>query len=125
MPPLILHVEDDLMLRSLVSLTFQNLGFRGKTVFATTIGQGERQLDKAAQEGRRFDLIISDMHLPDGKGLDLVRYVRASPMWRTTPTLILSGDANPQLVGRAYALGANAYIDKAPPNRSVCDVVST
>jgi hypothetical protein len=39
--------------------------------------------------------------------------------------LILSGDVDPKTVARAYALGANAYISKFPPGRSLGDVVTS
>jgi DNA-binding response OmpR family regulator len=61
--------------------------------------------------------------LPDGSGLDVVRYVRASDTWRSTPVLILSSDPDPRRVGRAYALGANAYIDKSAPGRTLVQVL--
>jgi CheY-like chemotaxis protein len=90
-----------------------------------TIAEGEELLDAMERDGDEVDLIISDMNLPDGNGLDLVRYVRASVLWKDTPMLILSGDVDSKKVGRAYALGANAYIDKAPRGTSLPDVVST
>src|SRR3569623_2054800 len=105
MAPVILHVEDDLALRASVDLTFQRVGFRGTMIHASTIAQGEQILDAVAREARCLDLIVSDMHLPAGSGLDLIRHVRATPAWKTTPMLILSGDHAPRLVGRANALG--------------------
>jgi two-component system, chemotaxis family, chemotaxis protein CheY len=120
----ILHVEDDVALTELVALSLEALGFRGTTVTAETVEQGEEILDDAARTGKRLDLILSDMHLPDGTGLDLVRHVRASATWRTTPMLILSSDLNPNNVGRAYALGANAYVSKSPRGRSLHDVIT-
>jgi CheY-like chemotaxis protein len=120
----ILHVEDDISLSALITLSFEGLGFRGETITATTVEAGEKILDDAARDGHTFDLIISDMNLPDGTGLDVVRHVRASPAWKTTPMLILSGDLNPKKVGRAYALGANAYVDKSPRGRSLDQVVT-
>jgi hypothetical protein len=80
-------------------------------------------LEQAASSGERIDLIISDMNLPDGSGLDVVRDVRASREWRATPVLILSGDVNPRIVDKAYALGANAYLDKSPRGRSLSELL--
>lgn len=125
MAPVILHVEDDLALRAIVSITFQRVGLGGKMLHASTVAQGAQILDAAARDARTLDLIVSDMHLPDGTGLELIRHVRATPAWKTTPMLILSGDHDPRLVGRAYALGANAYINKAPSGRTLGDVITT
>src|SRR6478736_2465106 len=108
----ILHVEDNTMLGALVALALEGLGFTGKRINCDTVNKAVTILDEAAQKDERFDLIISDMHLPDGTGLDVVRYVRENPKWKSTPMLILSSDVDPKTVARAYALGANAYISK-------------
>jgi CheY-like chemotaxis protein len=119
----ILHVEDDASLRALVDLSFEGFGFHGKTVTAQSVAEAVEDLDDAEAAGETFDLIICDMNLPDGTGLDVVRYVRANETWRTTPVLILSSDPDPRRVGRAYALGANAYVDKSAPGRTLIEVL--
>ncbi|HTL35088.1 MAG TPA: response regulator [Kofleriaceae bacterium] len=121
MRSVLLHVEDDPMLRTIVQMSFENLGFRGTVVFASTIHEARQHL--AAPGERTFDLVISDMHLPDGTGLDVVRLVRQGPHTAITPVVILSGDVNPKTVGRAYMLGANVYLDKAAPGRTLSDVI--
>src|SRR4051794_14565500 len=118
----ILHLEDDVDLRELVRLLFESFGFRGKHVAVGTLAAAVKVLDDAERQAGSLDLIISDMNLPDGTGLDLVRYVRASPVWKSTPMLILSGDVDRTKVQRAYALGADAYVDKACPGRLLADV---
>ncbi len=119
----ILHVEDDASLRALVDLSFEGFGFHGKTVTAQSVAEAVEDLDDAEAAGETFDLIICDMNLPDGTGLDVVRYVRASDTWRSTPVLILSSDTDARRVGRAYALGANAYVDKSAPGRTLIQVL--
>ena len=117
----LLHVEDDPMLRTIVQLSFENLGFRGTIVFADTVDEARKRLAGCGE--RTFDLVISDMHLPDGTGLDVVRLVRQDAHTAITPVVILSGDVDPKTVGRAYMLGANVYIDKSGRGRSLSDVV--
>lgn len=119
----ILHVEDDDAVRAIVQLSFSGFGFHGETVCAESVARAMAVLEERAENAETFDLIISDMNLPDGTGLDVVRYVRSTPIWRATPILILSSDVNPKRVGRAYALGANAYVDKSPPGRSLNQVM--
>jgi CheY-like chemotaxis protein len=70
------------------------------------------------------DLIICDMNLPDGTGLDFVRHVRAGPAWQCTPIVMLSSDVDPARVGLAYALGANAYVEKGRVAWSLTDIVT-
>ncbi len=119
----ILHVEDDDAVRAIVQLSFAGFGFHGETVSAESVHEAMAVLEDRSENAETFDLIISDMNLPDGSGLDVVRYVRSTPAWRATPILILSSDVNPKRVGRAYALGANAYVDKSPPGKTLNQVM--
>lgn len=119
----ILHVEDDDAVRAIVQLSFSGFGFPGEMFSAETVSEALAVLEERAENAETFDLIISDMNLPDGTGLDVVRYIRSTPAWRATPVLILSSDVNPKRVSRAYALGANAYVDKCPPGRTLNQVV--
>jgi len=125
MRPTILHVEDDTALAEIVQLTFEGFGFRGTTLHAETVAEADATLDGMARHGYPIDLIISDMSLPDGTGLDVVRHARRNPGSERTPILILSGDSDPRKVGCAYALGANSYVTKMPRGRSLGDVVKS
>ena len=110
----ILHIEDDPCMASLVKLTFENFGFTGEILQATGVEEAFNLLDERNQNKSPVDLILSDMNLPDGRGLDLLKKIKASPTWSKTPVIILSGDRSPALVSEAYALGANCYLSKLP-----------
>ena len=76
----ILIVEDDPALSQGIRLA---LGQEGRQfVQAGTIGQAERELAE-----RTFDLLILDLNLPDGNGLDLLSRLRDRS---ALPVLILS-----------------------------------
>jgi len=108
----IVHVEDEPILTQLVQVAFRGCGFEGSILPAHTIRSGLAILDERASNGEPVDLILSDMQLPDGSGLELVRKVRAHPRWRLTPILVLSGETAPGMINAAYALGANCFIPK-------------
>jgi len=110
----VLHIEDDPCLANLVKLTFENFGFTGEILQATGINEALDLLAERKQKKSAVDLILSDMHLPDGRGLDLLQNIKASPTWSKTPVIILSSDKSPDLVAEAYALGANCYLCKLP-----------
>src|SRR5690606_12965377 len=114
----ILHVEDDRAVAEMVSDAFAAFGFHGPMVLATTVSEA-REILADVQRYPTLDLIISDMRLPDGCGLDVVQSVRSHPMRSHAPILILSGETDPDVVSRAYALGANSYISKGTRRRSV------
>lgn len=56
--------------------------------------------------------IITDLHMPQSDGLDLIRQLRAEPRFATLPILLISGDSDPSLPARALANGADAFFAK-------------
>jgi CheY-like chemotaxis protein len=110
----VLHIEDDPSLANLVKLTFQSFGFTGEFLQAARVEEAFNLLAERKSQKLPVDLILSDMHLPDGRGLDLLQNIKASPTWSKTPVIILSGDSSPEIVSEAYALGANCYLSKQP-----------
>ena len=55
--------------------------------------------------------VITDVHLPEDSGLDLVRWVRQRGTPRL-PILVISGDTDPETPGASLKLGADAYFRK-------------
>ena len=59
-----------------------------------------------------YDMVITDINMADINGLELVRFVRMSAQYRTTPLVIISTQGTERDVERGLALGANAYLAK-------------
>ena len=59
-----------------------------------------------------FDLIITDINMPDINGLELLSYIRRSPSSKDTPVLIVTTEGSNKDRDRGLALGANAYLTK-------------
>ena len=102
MPPAILVVEDDLLMRRTVQELLQREGF-----VVTTTGSVAAAL--AEVNRRAFDLVILDLILPDGDGMDVCSRIRDR---HRMPIVILSTRA--QLEDRVTGLetGADDYIVK-------------
>jgi CheY-like chemotaxis protein len=109
----ILHVEDEPAVANLVQAAFASFGFQGTMLSADGVRSALELLCERSRNQEPVDLILVDMQLPDGTGLDIVREVKADPFWHLTPVLVLSGEVGPGVVNEAYALGANCYIPKA------------
>lgn len=62
----------------------------------------------------RPTVILQDLVLADGDGLDLVAAYRALPATATVPILVLSTTEDPAVKSRAFARGANDYLVKVP-----------
>lgn len=59
-----------------------------------------------------YDLVISDVHMPDINGLELAKFMRSSPTYRKVPLILISTEGSDRDVGRGLELGANAYLPK-------------
>lgn len=59
-----------------------------------------------------WDLVVTDLNMTDINGLELVRFIRMSAQYRTTPLVIISTQGTERDVSRGLALGANAYLPK-------------
>ncbi len=117
----ILHVEDDAHLAQLVKTAFVHFGFRGNMI---TVGSVRSAVDLLAERERKKEtvsLIISDMQLPDGTGLDLIGEVKASSIWCMTPVIVLSNRVGESVINEAYALGANSYMPKVSESKTVLE----
>jgi DNA-binding NarL/FixJ family response regulator len=69
----------------------------------------------------KFDVVVLDLSLPDGNGVDLIADLR-----RENPdvaVLILSATLDPASVDRATEAGANEIMDKLEPLDKVLDTV--
>lgn len=62
--------------------------------------------------GKRPDLMILDIHLPEVSGLDMLEFLRRRPEWKHLPIIILSSEAADSAVDRALQLGADSYVMK-------------
>jgi CheY-like chemotaxis protein len=65
--------------------------------------------DKLAYE--EPDLVLLDIMLPDGNGLEICKKLRADGRWKNLPVIIISAHAPPML-REATEAGANGYLAK-------------
>ena len=99
----ILIVDDDVAFGVMLKTWFQKKDW--ETTLVTT-------LDKALQTSKttRFDLILSDLRLPDGDGILFLNYLREKNV--LTPFIIMTGYADVQTAVNAIKLGAFDYLKK-------------
>ena len=71
---------------------------------------GRLGLDLAREH--RPGLILLDLHLPDMAGSEILARLRADPVTREIPIVILSADATPSQQERLLAAGAAEYLTK-------------
>ncbi len=114
----VLVVDDDPMLRASMRRYLERHGF-----IVHVADDGLEAL--AALEVLLPALIISDYDMPGMNGLQLLARVRAAPLGRDTPFLLVSGHADSEgLRRRAVAGRANDFLEKPFPLARILDVLS-
>ncbi len=98
----ILLVEDHESTRLVISRVLSKMNHAVTDV-------GTLEAARSAFEAGVFDLVISDLGLPDGNGLDLMREIRAE---NEVPSIALSGFGMPEDVQRINEAGFTAHLVK-------------
>jgi two-component system chemotaxis response regulator CheY len=102
----ILIVEDSSTTRSLIRAVIEELG-DFETVEASSGFEALKMLPQQA-----YDLIITDINMPDINGLELINFVRSNARYSQVPIIIVSTERSEEDKKRGMALGATAYVTK-------------
>ena len=78
----------------------------------TTIFLTARSAVQTLLLGKKPDLMIVDINMPEVSGLDLTEFLRRRPEWKDLPVVILSSEATDTMMDRALRYGADSYITK-------------
>ena len=87
-------------------------GLPGVDVVAAESAEAALRMMLTRDHGRRICAVITDLHLPQMSGFDLIRRVREQPDYARVPILVISGDSDPGTPERIRALGADAFFSK-------------
>ena len=60
----------------------------------------------------RFDLIVTDIQMPDINGFELINFVKKNPNYRATPLVVVTAEPTDTHRERALSLGANEFLMK-------------
>ena len=63
-------------------------------------------------ERLRPDLVLVDLHLPDGSGLEVAQWMRATPLLARVPVVVVSADTTQAQRDAATVAGVRAYLAK-------------
>ncbi len=101
----ILLVEDDLRLNETLRELFVAWGFEVEV--AT---DGERAVHKL--EAGAFNLVISDLHMPEMDGLELLTHIRSKPEFDNLPFIMITADPVQEHKIKSLENGVNDYVFK-------------
>ena len=103
----ILIVEDSATMRSLISASLEALEVSVKVVEAKNGFEALRLLPREA-----FDLVVTDINMPDINGLELASFIKGSEKYASIPLVIVSTEGSERDVEKGLGIGADAYLVK-------------
>jgi two-component system response regulator FlrC len=101
--PTVLIVDDDAGFRTLMDTILQGEGYETET--ATSVGEA-----LAAGARRSFSLVVTDLKLADGSGVDVLRYWKQE--MPEIPVVVITGFGTVASAVEAMKLGAADYLGK-------------
>ena len=103
--PSILAVDDSASMRQMVAFALKGAGFD-----VVEASDGAEALGVA--KGRKVDLVVTDVNMPNMDGITLIKELRSLPSYRFTPMLMLTTESNPAKKQEGKAAGATGWIVK-------------
>lgn len=100
----ILIVEDDAILRKVLTLGLKNAGYE-----LFTAANGEEAIPLVQKE--KPDIIMADLHMPVMDGLQFLRWVRGEAAM-TTPVVVFTGSVQADILREAEEAGATVILRK-------------
>lgn len=101
----ILTVDDSASIRMTTKIALTNAGYR-----VTEAVDGLDGLNKA--KAGQFDLIVTDLNMPNMNGLAMIEALRKSPAHTGIPIIFLTTESDAAMKTRAKAAGATGWITK-------------
>jgi two-component system chemotaxis response regulator CheY len=103
----VLVVEDSQTMREWIGAVLEEADPPLKVDLAASGFEALRLLPRQS-----YDLIVTDINMPDIHGLELISFVRSEERHAATPLVIVSTESSEEDRRRGLALGANAYLVK-------------
>jgi two-component system, chemotaxis family, chemotaxis protein CheY len=106
----VLIVDDSKVVRDLHGFMLESGGYEVHHAV-----NGSEALEKVL--ATQFDLIVTDVNMPQMDGYELTRRIRATAGYESTPIIIVSTESEAKDKTRGFEAGANVYVVKpARPN---------
>jgi two-component system chemotaxis response regulator CheY len=101
----ILTVDDSPSLRMAIRIALTGAGYA-----VTEAGDGIEGIQKAKES--QFDLIVTDLNMPNMDGLTMIRELRSLPAYCGTPIIFLTTESDDAMKQQAKASGATGWLVK-------------
>jgi two-component system chemotaxis response regulator CheY len=101
----ILTVDDSASIRLTTRVTLNNAGYAVTEAVDGLDGLGKLQAGE-------YDLVITDLNMPNMDGLSMIRELRKLPAHTGVPVIFLTTESDGELKAQAKAAGATGWLTK-------------
>lgn len=112
----VLVVDDSSVMRKGVSRMLTARGWECDTAV-----DGADALEKIRNGGQEYDLVCTDVHMPNMDGIELVKAVREIEAFKHLTLLVISSDSDRRSIARALMAGADEYATKPMSEEALDD----
>ncbi|MDQ6988313.1 MAG: response regulator [Mariprofundaceae bacterium] len=105
--PRILIVEDSTMVRITVKRTLKSVDFE-----VDEAKDGVEGLNKATQAAIPYDLILTDLNMPNMDGLTMIKKLRETEAYAATPIVMLTTESGEDKKAMGHDSGISAWLVK-------------
>lgn len=113
----ILIVDDSFSIRNLLQVVLTRAGYE-----VLMAEDGRDALPHLERED--LSLLITDLHMPNMNGLELIRYVRQTEKHRYLPILFLTTETNSEIKLEAKNAGATGWVTKPFSNEKLLQIIN-
>ena len=106
-------VVDDLPdMKSLIKRHVKKFGITGKIFTADSGNEARKIMEDFIHHRYQIECVIADWMMPDGSGIELLRWIRSHEVYKNTPFLMITTKSEMQSVAEAIEAGASDFIIK-------------
>ena len=107
----VIIVDDSRTILATAEMALEEMGKSGAIVLSTYLNPQEF-LDQALAMQVDFDLLITDINMPQMNGLDLAAALKQHEHFKTKPILVLTTESSADMKTRGKAIGVTGWMVK-------------
>ena len=111
MPKTVILVDDSKTILATAEMALEELQGSGSVTLKTYQNPAEL-LELLTGGSEDFDLLISDINMPQMNGLDLAQTLKADDRFKNKPILILTTESSPAMKERGKEIGVTGWMVK-------------
>ena len=119
----VILVDDSKTILATAQMAMEPLELSGKVHMKTYLNPAE--LLEALESGNEdYDMLISDINMPQLNGLDLAHSLKQNPNFKHKPILILTTESSAEMKAKGKAIGVTGWLVKPFSNEKLTKAVA-